>query len=246
VMFTGAFTFYFLIGALFLPFGSDEAISRALAYYPVDAIVALRADAVNAFGFGIAVIAAVLAPRGFLGRQADRVAMFVSRVPGALVMLVLMFFSVIALSQTWAVDFGYREGVVAGIWRTASRFTTVAIYLGAAYRGRHERKLRTAAAALALAAAAGGLMLFSKTELLVSLGAFVAGLAVRFGTRRVLPMGLITLLSLYVGLGGVVAYGRAVPTPWGPLGCGPRGGTGGWPRPPPVSGFRGGSASALV
>lgn len=212
VMFTGSFVFYFLIGALFLPFGPEEEKGRVLAYYPVDATLALRADSVNAFGFGIAVIVAAVAPRGWLGRQCDRVAVFASRVPAPSVMLLLLVFSVTALSQTWAVDFGFREGPISGVWRTLARLSTVAIFLGASYRGRHETKLRGGAAMLALAGVASGLMLFSKTEVLVSLGALVAGLAVRFGVRRVLPAGLTVLLFLYFALGGVIAFGRtAIP-----------------------------------
>lgn len=209
VMFMAAFALYFLIGALFLPYGQQDHIDRVQAYYAVDAVLALRADAINAFGFGVALMTAAIVPRRLFARHADRVARAASRVPSALVMLLLMLFSALALSQTLAVDFGFVDGIVVGIWRTAARFSTVAIFLGAMYRGQYERWMRSAAVVLAVVSALAGILLFTKTGVLIALGALIAGLAVRYTARRILPAGLFLLVVLYLSIGSIVAYGRS-------------------------------------
>lgn len=209
VMFMGAFGLYFLYGALFLTFGQEDDVDRVQAYYAVDAVIALRADAINAFGFGVALITAALVPRRWFARLADQVALAASRVPSAFVMLFLILFSVLALSQTLAVDFGFVDGTVAGIWRTASQFSTVAIFLGAMYRGQFDVWMRGAAVVLALVSSLAGLLLFTKTGVLVALGALIAGLAVRYTARRILPVGILLLVTIYLSIGGIVSYGRA-------------------------------------
>lgn len=212
VMFTASFILYFLIGALFFPFGSSEEIGLALDYYMIDAPTALRVDAVNSLGFGIALIAAAFSPRGWLTRQTAKIASMACKLRAEFVMIILIIFSALAISQTWIFDFGYREGVISGAWRTAAQFPIVAIYLGAAYRGRHERKLRITACALSIVYGATGLLLFSKSQTLISIGAFVAGLASRFGARGILSIGLPLLVASYFISGGLVAYGRlAIP-----------------------------------
>ena len=78
------------------------------------------------------------------------------------------------------------------------------------HRGRLEWLLRFCGVALMLLIGFGGLVQFNKLEVLLAVGACVAGLALRFGSRRVLPLGLVTLGAIYIALGDVTSHGRPV------------------------------------
>ena len=73
-MFTGSFALYFLIGASFMTFGPSDEIAGSLRDYYVDAPMGLKTDALNAIGFGIALIVAAISPRGWSYRSAGRIA----------------------------------------------------------------------------------------------------------------------------------------------------------------------------
>ena len=208
VMFISAFALYFLFGSSLLALGPEQDIVATLSAYPVDAQMALRVDAVNAIGFGIALMTAALSPRGWFQRQADRVARAASRVSALKVMVVLMALGAGALLNTLSVDLGLREGVVSGTWRTVANFSLVAIYLGSSYRGRHQRALLAVAALIVGTQAFGGLLQFNKTAMLLPLAALTAGLAVRYGASKVLPGGLVLLAGLFFTSAGVVSFGR--------------------------------------
>ena len=208
VMFTAAFAFYFLFGASLLSFGSEEEIARSLNYYFIDARAGLQVDAVNGIGFGIALITSAISPRRWFERHTARVASVASNVSPPLVMFLLIIFGSGAMLNALSVDFGFRDGVVGGVWRAASLFSTVAVFLGAAYRGKFARTMRVAAILLALTSAVAGLLLFNKTQVLISLGALITGLAMRYRAPLIFPVGLVGLALVYLAIGGVVSYGR--------------------------------------
>src|SRR5882762_3668840 len=70
-MFTGSFALYFLIGASFMTFGSSHEIASSLRDYYVDAPLGLKTDALNAIGFGIALLVAAISPRRWSYRWAE-------------------------------------------------------------------------------------------------------------------------------------------------------------------------------
>ena len=49
---------------------------------------------------------------------------------------------------------------------------------------------------------------FSKTAMLLPVGALIAGLSVRYGVRKVLPAGALLLVVLLASVGGAVGYAR--------------------------------------
>lgn len=208
IVFTGAFAMYFVVGAALLAFGPEDAIADNLAYYPIDARMALSVDAMNGVGFGIALITAALVSRDWFFRQADRVSIVASRVTAITAMSVLIGISFVALIFTLSVDLNLRTGMVSGLWRTLAQLSIVAIYLGSSYFGRHQWKLRMAAIAIASLSAMGGLLQFSKAAMLLPLAALILGLAVRYGARRVVPVGGTLLAILFISAGGVVQYSR--------------------------------------
>jgi hypothetical protein len=210
VMFTAAFALYFLFGASLLAFGSEEQIADVLSYYPVNAADAMRIDAINAIGFGLAVMASALSTGRWLGKQADRFAAVACRVPALWVMVILMVAGALASFNVLMFDFVFKEDIVAGTWRAASQFVLVGILLGSSYRGRHESLLRLAALSMAIIETMSGVLLFNKTAMLLPIGALVAGLSVRYGVRKVLPAGALLLVVLFASVGGPVDYGRNI------------------------------------
>lgn len=208
VMFVAAFALYFLFGASFMAFGPEEAIARSLSYYHVDAPDGLRADAVNGAGFGIALIVAGISPRGWFYRRASRIAVLASRIRPVTVMLSLIAFGSVALLYTLLYDFGFRQGIVSGVVRTASNFVFVAVFLGASYRGPRAFSMRLTAILLVLGLSTTGILLFNKAQVLISFAALVAGFSLVHRARIILPTGLFVMAMVYFAISGVVAYGR--------------------------------------
>lgn len=208
VMFAGAFTVYFLVGALLLAVGPADQIQYALTYYSIDARDAMRVNAVNGIGFGLALVTAALSHGRWLARQADQFAAATSSVAADVAVLLFLIIGTAASFHVMSVDLGLREGVVAGVWRTASRFSLVAIFLASAHRGRGEKGLRLVGIVVALLEAAAGLLLFNKVATLLPLAALVAGLSTRYRRRSILPIGAILLAAIFLSTGGPVLFGR--------------------------------------
>jgi hypothetical protein len=124
------------------------------------------------------------------------------------VLFTLMVIGVAAFAYVLMYDLGFRGGVVPGVIRTAEKFSVVAVFLAASYRGQRSSQIRVLAFILAAALAAAGLVMFNKTQVLISLGELIAGLCLAYPVRRVLPLGVASIVLIYFSIGGVVAYGR--------------------------------------
>ncbi len=209
VVFLGAFALYFLFGAALLAFGSEIQVDSALRYYPIAAHEAMRVNAINAAGFGIAILSATLSPGRWMWAQAARAAGLVARVPDAVVVGSFLLIGGACSAYVLAYDLGFREGTVPGVVRITGKLVYVALFLAAMHRGRLEWSLRLSGVALMLLVGVGGLVQFNKLEVLLAVAAFVAGLALRFGSRKVLTAGLAALGALYLLLGDVTSYGRS-------------------------------------
>jgi len=168
----------------------------------------MRVDAINAMGFGLALMTSAISTGRWLGKQADRVAAVACRVPLLWVMVLLLAAGALASFNVLLFDFGFKEDNVSGVWRAASQFVLVAILLCSAYRGRHESLLRLLAISIAGIEAVSGVLLFSKTAMLLPIGALIAGLSLRYGIRKVLPLGALLLIVLFASVGGAVSYSR--------------------------------------
>lgn len=210
LMFLASFSLYFLFGASLLAVGPDVQTDRSLEYYPIDASAALRVDAINGMGFGIALLMAAVAPAGWLGRQADKAALRAARIPVHVVTGLFLAVGAVASLHRFAVMLGVAPSNVSGSVRTAAQFSLVAVFLAAAHRGSGERVVRAAGVVLAVLLAIVGLLEFAKSAALFPMAALVAGLALRFGSRRILPVGLTLIVASYLALGNLVSYGRAV------------------------------------
>lgn len=209
LMFLAAFAVYFLFGAALLAIGPDAQAEATLRYYPIGAHEALRVDAVNAVGLGLALLSAAYFRGRWLGALAARTAAAAAwlRVPVAIGLFLSI--GIVASAYLLTFDLGFREGVVPGLLRSAAKFSLVAIFLAVAHRGPAEVGLRIFGCTFAAGLVAGGTLQFNKTEALLPVASVVAGLSMRFGVARVLPVGLALLVVGYVVLGNLAAYGRS-------------------------------------
>jgi hypothetical protein len=207
-MFVCAFALYFLLGALLLAAGPVDQAEQSLKSYPIGARGALRVDAANAIGFGCALVVSGIARGRFLGSQARRAAAVASQVKPTTAIALMLTVGAAASFPVLTVDLGLREGIVNGVLRSAAQLLLVAILIASAIKGRGEIPLRLAAIALALVQCAIGLVLFNKSAVMLPLAAVMAGLAWRFGSMRVIPLGVIALIAAFMMIGGPTAYAR--------------------------------------
>lgn len=209
LMFLASFCLYFLFGAVLLAVGPDIQGDQATSFYPIDAREALRVDAINALGFGIALLAAGFSSGSWLATHASRVAGAVAGMPTSSVIAFFLVLGTAASSYSLWFDLGFREGVVPGLVRSAGKLSLVAIFLAGSHKGTGEFSLRAFGAALAVVLAASGALQFNKSELLLPLAALVAGLAYRYSTLRILPVGLALLVATYLAAGNPTDFGRS-------------------------------------
>jgi len=207
--FLAAFAVFLLFGAVILAVGPADTVERVLGYYPIDASQALRVDAINGLGLGIALLVSANTRGAWLGAQTTLVAEQMGRLPVKRIILFALVFGLFATAYRIYFTWTYQPGVLSGAWTIGGQLLLVAILLSAAYRGQGERALRWFAIIVAVVLALVGAMQFMKQAILEPLLALTAGLALRFGSWRVLPIGLTLLVTLFVMLGDVVGQGRA-------------------------------------
>lgn len=207
VMFTSGFVLFFLFGASLLAMGTQKEIARVLELYPIGAPQALYVDGLNAIGFGIAVIAASLSRGRWIEAISEKAAVVVGHVSAGTAVLLFLGMSLAVFVSVNSADFGLTENV-PGILRTLARSSLVAIFLGAAYRGRGQQKTFSLTLLITSFEVAAGFLRFSKSSVILPLGAFVAGLSFRYDHRKILPVGLAALVTVYLAIGSVVSYGR--------------------------------------
>lgn len=207
-MFVCAFALYFLFGALLLSVGPADQAQTSLASYPINAREALRVDAMNGIGLGVALIVSALSRGDRLGRHARRAASLAARIRPVVAMGILLAVGATASLAVLPVDLGLRESIVAGWLRSAGHLPLAAVLVASAARGRGESLLRLGAVVLAMAQFAAGLLLFNKSAAMLPIAGLVAGLAWRFGARRVLPGGVLAMIAAFAVIAGPTAYAR--------------------------------------
>lgn len=219
----GAFLVYYVIGALLIPFGPRDQAENALLYYSVDARLAMRVTAANCIGFGLALVFGSLVRRNWVSRWA-RTAIGIGRsIPQEWVIVLFLLVGGASSFYVLMFDIGMGSGeVVYGLLRTMSRLLLVAIMVAAANRGRSSFWLLLIAIVLAVLQAIGGLLLLSKSSVLLPLLALIAGLGWRLGIRRVIVPGFAVLLAVFLLIDDPVAATRNISGLRGPVDLGER------------------------
>jgi len=208
LMFLSSFALYFLFGAAMVTFGNEVEVDSVVGHFPIGAPEALRVDGMNGVGFGLALLTAAFSRGRWLGAQAEKTAVVVSRVPATWVITSLLVVGGGAAYYLLTFDLGWRTGIPAGLFRNLAQLVLVAIFLSASHRGDRERPLRLFGVLVALGLAFTNTLMFSKSGALLPLASLVAGLAMRFGSRRVLPIGLAVLVGGFIILGNLTIQSR--------------------------------------
>jgi hypothetical protein len=208
VMFVSSFALYFLFGSAMLTYGSELEVGAVLAHFPIGAPEALRVDGINALGFSMALFTAAFSRGRWLASQTAKTAVVASRLPATWVITALLVAGGVASYHLLTFDLGWRDGIPAGAFRNLAQLVLVAIFLSASYRGEREGTLRLFGVLVTLGLAFTNTLLFSKSGALLPVAALVAGLALRYGSRRVLPLGLAVLVSGFFILGNLTIQSR--------------------------------------
>lgn len=208
VMFLAAFSLFFLFGAALLAVGPAHQAGLTLEFYPIGPSEALRVDALNSLGFGVALLTSAVWRGGWLGMVTGRVAAQVSRIPATVVVGSFLLLGGAATLYRLPFDLGFRAGVPSGLVRILGQLSLVAVFMASSSRGLHERKLRFFGVILMTVLVLAGALQFGKADALMPVAALTAGLALRFGSRKILPLGLSVLILGYLSLGTLADYGR--------------------------------------
>ncbi len=208
-MFAGAFAVYFLFGALLPVIGPEEEIEFALTYYSITAVDALRVDAVNGLGFGIALIAGAFSHGRLMAAATARISRMTSSLGPKHAVGIFLVIGMGASLRVFVADLGLSDGGVSGSWRLLAELPLVAVFLSVAYRGSGEKAMRAIGVTVALLEAAMGLLALSKASVLLPLGTLAIALSIRYRSRVLVPAaGILVALLVFGGLGGTVNFSR--------------------------------------
>lgn len=202
------FFVYYVFGALLIPFGPEEQVDRSLAYYRIDAQMAIRVAAVNCIGFGLALIAGSMVGRQYVTKVTRSAIGFGSAIPQYKIIAIFLLLGGSATFYVTLADFGENPEVVSGTLRTLSKLLLVAIMIASAYRGKYSRSFFVAAVLLTIFQSIAGLLLTNKSVVLYPIVALFLGLIWRFGGPRVIVPGLIIIIFIYLAIGTPVNEAR--------------------------------------
>lgn len=208
LMFLASFSLYFLFGASLLWIGPQNQIDQSLGFYPIDARDALRADAINGLGLGLALLSTAISSARWIEALAAGVAAKTAWISADRAIALFLILGTTASIFLFVREIGDREGFSAGIVGSAGKLATVAVLLAASHHGRGEFILRTFAVILAFVLSFGGVLQFNKLEALLPLASLAGGLGLRFGSRKIMPIALVVILAVYYVLGNITSYGR--------------------------------------
>jgi hypothetical protein len=203
-----AYIGYFVIGALLIPFGPRDQADYALSSYWVSARLGLRITAVNCIGFGLALLSGSLVGRTWVSRWAGKAIGFGKAISQGWAIVAFLLIGGASSLYVLPYDVGLKPGLVSGTLRTMSMMVYIAILVAAAHRGRGSSLLLGSAIALTLTQAFAGLLMLNKSSILLPIVALLAGLAWRYGVRRVALPGLAVLLAVFLLVGSLVHTGR--------------------------------------
>ncbi|UUZ63755.1 hypothetical protein LP417_31545 [Polaromonas sp. P1-6] len=187
---------------------ADE-VEFSLAYYRINASMAMSVAAVNSIGFGLALIASVFAPKRVFARIARSAVRVGDRIP--LEWVIAGFLALGSYSYIYVLDFDVNPqpgAVISGSWRSLSNLLLAAVVLAAAHQGKGARFLRIVAIAMVVVQAVGGLLMLNKGQVLMPIVALCVGYIWRLGVRRVALPGLIVILSTFLIIASPVATVR--------------------------------------
>ena len=208
IILTAAFTLYFVFGASFLAFGPELDVERALNYYPIVAIDALKVNAFNSLGMAITLFTGALFKGEWVIGGARRAAKYVKKIPLELVIFIMFAISLIGVSLTFVRDLLLAEIIVPGMFNHLSYLLLFTIFIGAAYKGKRQFALIMLSVVAAIFMMLKGILLFSKTDLYLPVISLAVGISLRRHTIKPLIIASVIVFFTMSSAGNIVSYGR--------------------------------------
>lgn len=208
LMFLFSFTFYFLIGASLLAFGASDDIANRMMEYAVDAPFALKIDAINAIGFGIALTVSALTRPIWLPRMVYQIGLGANKINLFKAIVIMTIIGLCAKYYVISNDFSANPEIISGLWRNASMAPLVVILVGMIYQGKNQFGIRLIAGVMALSLSVLGLLEFNKSDFLLPVMMLVGGIAIRNNSKSIFLIGTVAGFVLLATVGGAVGYSR--------------------------------------
>jgi hypothetical protein len=209
VILVGAFSLYFLFGALLLVVGPEDQASYALQWYPTTARDAVRVTAMNLIGLATVLFAAGIFPSQRVEKSVQPAIALFDKFSIKKIFWWFLIIGVGAKLQVLSVDISVTEGVVVlGTIRTLTNLTELAILVGILYQGRDAGAIHVVTIALTIFDLVLGLLFFNKTTVLMPVMALFFGLYLRLPSLKLVVASVATLATLLLFLANPIGEAR--------------------------------------
>ncbi len=194
VILIASFSLYFLFGPLLLVFGSEEQISKALKWYPANAIDAVQVTSMNFIGLAILLFVASTFDGSMLAKAVQPAFDIFNKIT---MRSAFWLFTAIG-----SIAFGIAnssDDLKNGSTLLLSKLLLMAILLGTMYRGRGEMRMHSFAIVIMILASTVGLLNFSKSDMFLPFIVLIFGLYLRSVNTKLIIL-LIVIMFTALGL----------------------------------------------
>ena len=210
VIFLLSFNIYFLIGSSLLSFDSGSNILVALEGYFVGLGSALKADAINAMGFGIAILIITKYKPIILEKNIKKIAKIKIRPINSIILMILVGVTAKIYVFWFDIISNHSEyEYVSGLWRTIEQLSFVGVYILIVYRNNASLFWHIGIFIYVFLLSLIGITQFSKAQLLYPIALYVLGYSIKYKSLRILIPGFLIVYLLFSSIGGAFTYARS-------------------------------------
>lgn len=212
IIFSLSYILYFIIGSSFFTLGKIEDVQLQLNNYlnmdVINAPTALMIDALNSFGFGLALRVSLFEKPKLLPMVVKKSLPIFNKVNFLKATVIFIFLGLIMKIYLLNNEFSDDPQIVIGLWNQLSSLSGLGIFLGMLYQGKNEKIIWFAMAMLAMVLAFFGLIQFSKIAFISPLILASIGWAIRKDSVVTLLISAVSIFLLMSFLGGALMYSR--------------------------------------
>ena len=211
IIFLISYTFYFIIGASVLTFGTPGDIGILMNRFSIDAApLALKIDAMNSIGFGLALLTYTFSKPIVLSKSIESFITCFNNINNLKLFNYITILGITTKGYVIANDLAvFGDAVVVpGIIRQLSQLSIAAILFSALYDGKRHSSINNISFLISILLSFFGLLGFSKTDFILPLIIFGVGTAIRKKSTFVLISTIFFGFVLIQLCGGIIQYAR--------------------------------------
>ena len=209
IMFTSSFALYFLIGALFIPFGNEISKERLFLIFNFSANEALKADALNFIGFGLAIFSSFL-PLSMLNNLTSKIVLNCRKINFNSAIFIILLIAIPCKIYVFLHDTNYSSEAISFIWRNLAKMSYIAIFLFVLRQNNNISFPNFFILGLTIALSFMGIVTYSKADILLPIFSYLGAIALK---RRSIMMPIfIAVFCLFIisTIGGALLQSRSV------------------------------------